>query len=253
MKGRRLEQRGAALEIIAAVTLLATLIGAMTMAKAEPLGPTTLSVVESSRRTNFPVATIEAQAGNVTELLINATTVTKAWAGYYGNVTGTITLDDARNNTLYKWDIDRVVGEIYAARSPADFSSASIRCANSTNVQSEETALNIGPADRDGVNETFTYTTHPAFYVGSKFFAQDECNYTVSTYVNDQQDSARTFNETLLYDATNDQIVYMAILANNQDGFKIGSGDIYDFQMLVGEDGHGNTATTTYYFYVELE
>jgi len=220
--------------------------------RAEPLGPTTFETLGSSRRSDPPAASIEAVAGNVTELRINAVTVTKSWAGYYGNVTGTIVLDDANNNSMYTWDIDYLIGEVYAARKIADFSSANIMCANRTHVEEEETNLSIGSTDKDGVNETFRYKTHPSFYVGTKLFASDSCNYTVSTYVDDAEDPSRTFNETLLYDKSNSQIIYLSLLTNDQDGFK-SDNQKYDFQMLVGEDGHDNSDTTTYYFYVELQ
>ena len=52
-------------------------------------------IVDSSAKT------VAAQAGNVTQLTITHIMITKRWQGYYGNVTGTITLDDADNNTMY--------------------------------------------------------------------------------------------------------------------------------------------------------
>ncbi len=222
------------------------------MADAQPVGPDTLNVVSTSRREVTPASTVQALAGNVTELFINATMTTRSWQGYYGNVSGTITLDDANNNTMYSWDLAAPQGEIYAARSTIDFSTGNIMCANTTTVQEEENNLSIGSSDKDGVDETFSYTTHPEFYVGMNYFQEDECNYTMSPYVNDKPDSARRFNETLLYDKSHDEIVYTALINPNSEGFKVG-GEYYDFEMLVGEDGHTDSLPTTYYFYVELE
>ncbi|NOZ80371.1 MAG: hypothetical protein GXP63_01750 [DPANN group archaeon] len=239
--------------IVTVIGLAVVLSIAGSLVWAAPGNPAGFEVVGSSRRnTTFPTASVEAIAGNVTELRITSTTTTKTWAGYYGNVTGTIVLDDALNNSMFSWNLDEAAGEVYAARGSVDFSSGNIICANATHIQQEENNLSVSPTAKDGVNETFAYTTHPAFMVGDASFSSDQCGYTASTYVNDGVDSSRTFNETLLYDKADNLTVYMALLTSKQDGFKIGT-DKYDFQMLVGEDGHGNTDTTTYYFYVELQ
>lgn len=247
---KRLERQTGALAILTLVLFLAFFTA---MALADPTPPAQFQVVNSSRRnTSFPAVTHEAIAGNVTEIIITSITTTQTWAGYYGNVTGSIVLDDAQSNSLYSWDLDEATGEVYAARGALDFTSGNIICANSTHIQQEENNLSVTATAKDGVNETFIYNTHPGFMVGDTIIAADECNYTASTYVNDGVDITRTFNETILHDKTNNLTIYTALLTNAQDGFKIG-GERYDFQMLVGEDGHGNTDTTTYYFYVELQ
>ena len=60
-------------------------------------------------------AIVQTQSGNMTSLGINSTKITLRWQGFYGNVTGTITLDDASNNTLYNWQLASPQGEIYAS------------------------------------------------------------------------------------------------------------------------------------------
>ncbi len=228
---------------------------AVAVSMAAPAGPTSLSVIDSSRRTLPAVnRTDNALAGNVTELSISTIQITQGWQGYYGNVTGTIVLDDASNNTLYSWNFVKIAGEVYASRNHSiDWSSGNIVCADAGNVSIENSIIFPGSAadDSDNITNTFTQTTHPAFNVGSNSFSANQCTYSLSTYVDDAADAARTFNETLLYSKTTGGIIYTAILNDNGNGFKTGA-DSYDFQMLVGEDGHSNSATTTYYFYVEL-
>ena len=43
----------------------------------------------SSAEPEFPVS-ISVQAGNVTQLFVNTTTVSRRWAGFYGNLSGDI-------------------------------------------------------------------------------------------------------------------------------------------------------------------
>lgn len=60
------------------------------------------------------------------------------------------------------------------------------------------------------------------------------------------------WREVALADGNGDgNIVYTAILEQNYAGF---DGRSHDFELIVGEDGHGtNIAISTYFFYVELE
>ena len=215
------------------------------------------SILNVSRRPTAGVRSIQAEAGNVSELNISSTVVTRGWQGYYGNISGTITLDDALNNTMYSWDLADPEGEIYATRNNSvNWTDPNVHCTNITEIQTEETRLNFNNLgqDMDGINETFSLTTHPAFSVGNNTFTASECNFTVSTYVNDAVDTNRNFNETLLWSTSDNGMIYMAFIhQGGSDGFKTGT-DNYDFQMLVGEDGHdGDTSPVDYYFWVEIE
>ena len=222
----------------------------------DPVGPEAIATLNTTRRTITASASVKAQAGNVSELSINATTITQGWQGYYGNITGTIVLDDALNNSMYTWDLADPEGEIYASRNNSiNWSSGNIICGDITHIQTEESNLNFNLGtgqDVDGINETFNETTHPAFNVSSTGFTADQCGFTVSTYSDDSY-GPRYFNETLLYSNSDGGLIYTALIVQGgADGFKTGN-DNYDFQMLVAEDGHqGDTSTTDYYFYVEI-
>jgi hypothetical protein len=240
------------------VLVLFTIVCA-TMVLAAPVGPDRLNVVSSSSRlTSASGKSIPALAGNVSELSINNTVITTGWQGYYGNVTGTIVLDDALNNTMYSWSLADPRGEIFATRDTdgVNWGTGNIVCADLTEIGAEETALNFnsgGVQSNDGFGETFAFTTHPAFSASGNSFAANACNFTVSTYVNDGP-GVRSFNETLLYSTSDTSLVYAALIfPGGSDGFKTDA-TAYDFQMLVAEDGHGaDVSPTNYYFYVELE
>ena len=216
------------------------------------------TVISSSRRAYIGSRYIQAEAGNVTELRINASVVTKGWQGYYGNITGVIVLDDANNNSMYTWNLADPEGEVFASDSSSlTWTDNNIICANITVIEAEETAYGFNGGtgqDVDGINETFSQTSHPAFAVANNTFAADECTFNVATYVDDGPDSTSSFNETMLYSIAEDDTVWAAhIYQGGADGFKTGD-TAYDFQMLVPEDGHdGDTSVTNYYFWVELE
>ncbi|MBW2965044.1 hypothetical protein KY363_06310 [Candidatus Woesearchaeota archaeon] len=241
------------------VLVIATSVLAQTV-PTQPEGPTTIDVLNSTRRTAAGAATIPALAGNVTELSIVANTVTQTWQAYYGNITGTITLDDAMNNTIYNWALAEPEGEIYASEAPIDFTYGNIFCydfeANDAgysafNTLAEyEALLGLQGDDVDGINETFTEgTNYDPFYVGS-WHVDSTCPTTQMFDQNEEKDPDK-FQEMLLYDNTSNRLVYTAII--EQDALGIG-GRGWDFEMIVGENGHdGDSAATAYYFYVELE
>src|SRR3989338_1612834 len=131
---------------------------------ADPYGPNQITRVqdEVGNLSTIPAVQIQAQAGNVTQLIINASVITERWQGYYGNISGAITLDDAQGNTLYDWSAGTgfaPVGEIYAANDTVS-NWTDVICVNLTgngtagswgiNVTILETMYGMQPTDGDG-------------------------------------------------------------------------------------------------------
>jgi len=235
----------------------------------DPTGPETLSVDNTSRldTTNWPAIEIQAEAGNISHLTIDAKTQTQTWQGYFGDITGTITLDDANNNTMYDWYMAEPQGEIYASNSTT-VTWDDIECLDYTrtngglNLTTVETMYGLAPDDVDGVDETFNVsgklsdgsTDHPIVYVGTHTIAAGSCP-AADTYESDSS-AGTNFIEVLLTD--NQSIVFTTIIENNivgNDTDVVGfDGVTHDFQMLVGENGHdGDDLVTPYWFFVELE
>jgi len=229
-----------------ALMLLILVVAGASLAAADPIGPDEINATSSSRRENSGPKSVPALAGNVTELSISAIAVTDVWQGYYGNITGTIVLDNANNKTMYAWQDMSPSGEIYAVRTSNSVNWAAVDCANSTHITSEEAALNIQPSEKDGIDETFNETVATDFYVGTKHITS--CSHGQYLYENDAPASSNNFLELLLHDGT--YMIYTALINQDKLGF---DGATHDFQLMVPEDGHnGDTSATLYYFYVEL-
>ena len=245
-----------------------------------PSGPDTLNVAESGRRGNVsdPLS-IQAEAGNVTALTISTEEVTKAWQAYYGNVTGTITLDDANNVTFYDWSLPNPNGEIYASNG-SSVTWANVYCMNLShlrakngtqteglggqivyNINMSQIEVNFGINntdlgasfnDLDGLNETFndTYVDATGFRVGAITIDRDDGCSLAHPYANQAYES--DWKELLLSDNTS--LIFTALIRENGDMYKTAGTETADFEMLVLEDGHTSAATETtpYYFYVEL-
>lgn len=249
---------GERIKCIAIVAFIFAMLFVSNVYATLPEGPSTISMQNSSRRTPASSQTLNAIAGNVSQISIYGTTVTQSWQGYYGNVSGNITLDDSSNNTLYNWPVTHPEGEIYASTSPIDFSIGNIACYNFTksggsylNLTAYETSLGMDESNTDGINETFTLgTTYDDFYAGLNFI-NSSCPET-QLFNSSEQKNPNQFQEVLLYDLTSNKVIFTSILEHVPVlGF---NNQYWDFEMIVAEKGlAGDTETTTYYFYIEIE
>jgi hypothetical protein len=219
-------------------------------ALAEPVAPIDLTNGTSERRNLSALSAqmVNAQAGNVTHINLTALAITQGWQGYYGNINGTIVLQNAAGDTFYDWTATDPEGEVYATRiTNPDWSSVS--CLDGTGIGNEQTALNMANDDPDSVNNTYDNTvSHPGFDVGGNTIGADSC-YATNAYVNNNTQTASFFQ--VLLEENGGSIVYTTLINSSTTGF---DGGTYDFQLLVGEDGHGAAASTVtpYYFWVEI-
>lgn len=236
----------------------------------EPFGAG-VSELSNERAPNDTAGSHEALAGNVTLLEVTAYSITQSWQGYYGNVSGTIQLADASDNVMYNWSLASPEGEIYASTNDT-LGWTNVQCFNFTatgatgsedatrggtsvigyNLSQLEAEYGLASDDVDGVNETFSDAgTHDEFFTANLQFSAGEC---VSTSIFDStgQSVDNNFEEVILYDPDTTSIIFTAILDEEDvSGF---DNENHDFEMLVLENGHGtDVATTTYYFWVELE
>jgi hypothetical protein len=216
---------------------------------ATPMGPSSITPLSSSRYPISGASNFSAIAGNVTEINFEANSVTSVWQGYFGNISGNIKLGNALNQTLYDWGAASPNGEIYATRSSTTPVWGSIRCANSSELDSEDIALSVNSAiEKDSVNNTFlNVTSFNAFMTGGQNINTTQNCYAVNLHDQTGNPSAN-FQEVILHDGS--RLVYTAIVSQDSMGF---DGLNHDFEMIVGEDGHNDDINpTTYYFYVEL-
>jgi len=219
-------------------------IGFLTLAD-----PNGVTIVSNQTETPTPqsAASLTTAGGSFTTLILNATTQTLTWKAYVGNITGSLTLDDASNFSIYDWDLTTISGEVYASRnSTIDWSS--IRCLQDSLLATEETQLNITTTKVDSINQTFNDTIHSSFYVGTTLIQNSTCR-SVATYINDTaqaQNESADFQEVMLDDTS--RVVYATLLESDVEGYSL---ETFDFQMIVAENPTV-TASSTYYFWAEL-
>jgi hypothetical protein len=184
---------------------------------------------------------VTAEGGNITFLDIDMSGQRSSiWQGFYGSVTGGISLEDASGASFYDWNVVDAVGEIMAVRGiVADWSD--INCSNQLQIYEEEYRLNIPNETTDSINNTYTDTNHPEFEIASKIMSG--CR---STLTNNNTEIKSVFWNVML-NVNSTMPIYTAILDNDKVGF---NGTEYDFQLLVPVNR--TTGYAIYNIYVEL-
>jgi len=237
-------------------------------------GATGVNVTElnSSHQNATPPGSLDAFAGNVTEInMPNASGITQAWAGYYGNVSGAIQLADSSDKVMYNWSLASPEGQVFASTNSSigwdntqcfNFTASGTYSDESgnggstnlygTNLSLLETQYGIQLGDLDGIDETFYLlgaNTHNTFHVNSKEFNEGECQNT-RIFDSSGWGVDNNFEEVLLYEPTTFSVIFASLLNEDVLGF---DQKAHDFEMLVLEDGHQtDKEITIYYFYAVM-
>ncbi len=224
-----------------------------------PLGAQTIDYIQSQTGDTglYPPATVNAEAGNLTQLWIHGVSQTKSWQGFYGNVSGTIILENSVGYRFYDWAAANPQGEVYASVNNS-ITWTTIACAptltDSAFLYQWQDFYGINYTDYDSINTTYNMTNHPVFDTG---YTQLSGCPTTYTYVNNASQFA-DFPAVLLTSDTQSTLIFTSILENKTRGARSYitgyDGNQYDFQLLVSENGQlGQHGVTPYYFWVELQ
>jgi hypothetical protein len=224
-----------------------------------PLGAETADVVRSEHSNNslYTPDSVDAIAGNLTELDITGVSKTQAWQGYFGNVTGQIILADSSGFRFYDWSVAEPQGEVFTSVNDT-ITWTDINCAPISDDSAYRTNwynfYGMIESDYDDINDTYNYTNHPEFHVG--YTTLNNCQ-TTYTFINNASQHV-DFPSVLLASDSNSTLIFTSILEDNTEGQRQGivgyDGQNYDFQVLVAEDGHdADNQVTPYYFWLEIE
>ncbi len=246
---------------ITTAALLILLYSTLAVAQNEvfnvPLGAENATTIrsETSNASLYPPYEVPAIAGNLTELYITGVSQTNSWQGFFGNVTGTIILEDASGNRFYDWSAAEPQGQVYASVNET-ITWTDVECAPIDDAPYRDFwngFYSMLDTDYDSINRTYNHTDHPEIYVG--YTTLNNCR-TAYTFV-DSERQTEDFPSLLLSSDNNSTLIFTAILENKTAGARSSimgyDGNQYDFQLLVAEDGsQGNDQTTPYYFWLEI-
>ena len=245
------EKKRGIFSICLAVSVLIILIFCMSLGlAASPGGPSNLNITSNETRAATPSQVINVSGGYIATLNITANIQNPRWKGMVGWVNGKFSLDDQSGSTLFDWSLATITGDVFATRNSTTVRWANIQCANVTVLETENLRMNHSNYN-DNLTKTFSNRTHSTFDVGGVSIDLDSCP-TAHPYVNNA--TGLTFQETVLFDGATDAevgaVVYSALINDNQVGF---DGQVYDFEMVIPENGLATwSGQTPYYLYVEL-
>ncbi|MBN1503409.1 hypothetical protein JW930_07760 [Candidatus Woesearchaeota archaeon] len=264
-----MNQKQKNLMFVSALATLFVVLAASVFAANVPIGAEKLTHIktETLNTSQISVSNWWAYAGNVTQMDLYGLSVTKHWQGFFGDITGTIVLDDAQNWTMYDWPNLEPKGEVYAVNTSTTPTWSNVECFNFTdlngatgNLTDVENSYNITFNDVDGIDETYNMTTHPDFSIGTDHSIDANTCPSTYTHINDLWQDDK-FVQLLLQDG--ERPIFMTIIENDDEGNNTGVGGFdtvdHDFQLLVPEDGTSwdtgeiNRNPTRYWFYLDLE
>src|SRR3989338_3554648 len=107
---------------------------ALSLVYAAPTGPTATILGNSTKvsangtNVNSTINGTISPGGYIFTTSLNSVQQNTRWKGYVGNVSGTLTLDDANDNTLFQWSLSTVTGEVYATRASGNINWSGINC-----------------------------------------------------------------------------------------------------------------------------
>lgn len=211
--------------------LLSTLVVFSFLIVSALAAPTGASITGNANETWTPpsASNFTAYGGNITEMNLSAYQVTGSWVGFWGELTGGVTLRDASGNIFYQWTVNNMTGAAVYACNESSVSWSTISPAGASNVPSY-----INDGGTDDFNNTFT---------SSETFTSASLNVANTNYTTTQGSAG--FKTYALYDTTNTVLIWAGKAINNGAAFNSGTAD---YQILAPADGSGQT----YYFYLEM-
>ncbi len=209
---------------------------ALPLARAAQPGGATTTHADKGSYDGGTAGTADVISGHVYSNNLDATQGTYKWVGIFGNVTGTIVLEDTNGNQFYNWTGAKGL-LVYASTANVDWTSLSDATASDVTTATYYTFLASGT---DDYANTFTGTSED---IGSAI-------YSVSSDYAQPFPTASGFKVYSLKDGSGNIIWAGKVLSSPATTYE---GSSADFEMLLPEDGTSNNdAATTYNFWVEL-
>ncbi|GEM_PF-1540170 len=221
---------------IVGIILFLTAVCAVTVFATDPDGANVTVGTPETKTPDTP-GSIIAEGGNTTPANLAAQSKTKAWQGFWGNVSGNITLEDTSADVFYDWNLTNKTGEVLASRNNSiDF----------TTIAGIETCTvdeDLTGNGNDATSKTFTNASVNFEIAGTNITAACQ----TFPYVNSAPQS--TDFEEIITSATGVTSIYVSKINASAIGF---NGATVDYQIMVPENRTKNTVET-YYIWVEFD
>lgn len=202
-------------------------------------GPGTTTATEGSSTNPCPTnsTAVNTEGGKITEVDLAADSYTERWAGFYGNVTGTISLGSGSAD-LYQWTWSPAdEGEVIASTDGSGITWASLVNGAYSDVDTQW-GFSTGSDKAE-----YAFTCSDTFTIGDKTMTGAPAATTLGTSA--YKTGIVKDNTTVTAKAD------LLFVVNIDDDGTTFNGETHDFQMIVPTNSAVG-ASENYYFYVEL-
>jgi hypothetical protein len=168
---------------------------------------------------------------------------TKNWQGFYGNVSGIISLKGNNEKEIYNWSVNLTNTSIYAT-TESDYTFANWSTLYNANITNLDKLWFNNEIMADTVANTYkTYTGNRTFVNTSLNASHVQTLAGFDDYVIQSVPDVGTKNDTL----------WAAVVSESKPNYKNGSSN-YELLVPVTNNGtgFGDTYGDTYYFYIEI-
>lgn len=208
---------------------------ALPMARAAQPGAAATTSADKGSYAGGTAETVDVISGHVYSNNLDATQGTYKWVGMYGNVTGTIVLEDTSGKQFFNWTGAKGL-LVYASNETVNWTSLS-----GASESEVTTAYPFLASGTDDYANTFGTTSEN---IGSLIYPSATSVYATPF------PTASHFKTYALKDGSGNIVWGGKVLSAANTTY---DGSTADFEMLLPEDGTSNDNTvTTYNFWVEL-
>ena len=176
---------------------------------------------------------VTIDGGNVTPVNIVSNVITSKWAGFFGNISGSLQLTDSSAHKFYEWTISDMTGAVVYAASTTitDWTGGNIAPLDASTAP----AWIVGTAT-DNFSNTFSVT---------ETFTSSSLSEATTPYAESYNNSGvGTLKTYALYSTTDTADIWAGKVIDDTEGFQ---GDTVDYQILLPAQ-----TGTQYSFYLEL-
>lgn len=177
------------------------------------------------------------EGGNISAINLSGETLTNKWAGFFGNVSGSLLLADNQSSVIYQWLWSPADGGAVCASTNQSLSDQNLSGATGAEIDS---AWGFAPASADSGTNTFNYT-NCSIMIGMETISGADCADT------GQAGAFMTRALGLAPAPAKAQMLFCTNITNGQ--MYDGSTGNYELIVPASDAVH---ATETYYFYANL-
>jgi hypothetical protein len=234
---------------VAVSALLFTVLTLTLVSLVHAVSPATVTWVRDDPGMNLTADALNSdttEAGNITYLNLSGDIQTNRWAGYLGNISGGIVLQDSDGYDFFRWAWSPTGATGHVCAGVATAYNWSLLSNISSTYMDADTAWNFASGADQGV-DTFTDTSSTCGDVGSVSMGDTKTAKTGPDNPGSDAFETCVVNDNNDHDENKTNFLFCVEIDPDQSGNAYNTGTV-DYELLVPIE----SGTETYYFWMDL-